>query len=50
LGVGGVGKTRVALAAAERLESDRDLTAFVQRRERAGLVGRRTHGSLRDLD
>lgn len=29
VGVGGVGKTRVALAAAERLESDRDLTAFV---------------------
>jgi predicted ATPase len=29
VGVGGVGKTRVALAAAQRLESDRDLTAFV---------------------
>ena len=29
VGVGGVGKTRVALAAAERLESDQDLTVFV---------------------
>ena len=29
VGVGGVGKTRVAIAAAERLESERDLTAFV---------------------
>ena len=29
VGVGGVGKTRVALAAAGRVESDRDLTVFV---------------------
>ncbi len=29
VGVGGVGKTRVAMAAAERLEPDRELTVFV---------------------
>lgn len=29
VGVGGVGKTRVAIAAAERMESDQDLTVFV---------------------